>query len=43
MHNTLKNHIDDVRIAEIKELSPPAHILREFPATPEAAATAFNA
>jgi len=40
---TLKNHIDDVRIAEIKELAPPAHILREFPATPEAAATAFNA
>ncbi|MCL2590119.1 MAG: 3-deoxy-7-phosphoheptulonate synthase AroG [Betaproteobacteria bacterium] len=38
----LKNHIDDVRIAEIKELAPPAHILREFPATPEAAATAFN-
>lgn len=39
----LKSHIDDVRIAEIKELAPPAHILREFPATPEAAATAFNA
>ncbi|MDR2015942.1 MAG: 3-deoxy-7-phosphoheptulonate synthase AroG [Azoarcus sp.] len=38
----LKNPIDDVRIAEIKELAPPAHILREFPATPEAAATAFN-
>ncbi|MDR2093625.1 MAG: 3-deoxy-7-phosphoheptulonate synthase AroG [Azoarcus sp.] len=41
--NTLKNHIDDVRIAEIKELAPPAHVLREFPATPGAAATAFNA
>ncbi|MDR1064233.1 MAG: 3-deoxy-7-phosphoheptulonate synthase AroG [Azoarcus sp.] len=39
----LKNHIDDVRIAEIKELAPPAHVLREFPATPVAAATAFNA
>ncbi|MCL1825231.1 MAG: 3-deoxy-7-phosphoheptulonate synthase AroG [Betaproteobacteria bacterium] len=37
-----KNHIDDVRIAEIKELAPPAHMLREFPVTPEAAATAFN-
>jgi 3-deoxy-7-phosphoheptulonate synthase len=24
---------DDVRIAEIKELSPPAHLLREFPCT----------
>ncbi|GHT80940.1 phospho-2-dehydro-3-deoxyheptonate aldolase [Betaproteobacteria bacterium] len=41
--NTLKNHIDDVRIAEIKELTPPAHVLREFPATPAAARTAFNA
>ncbi|MCL2876609.1 MAG: 3-deoxy-7-phosphoheptulonate synthase AroG [Betaproteobacteria bacterium] len=38
----LKNHIDDVRIAETKELVPPAHILREFPATPIAAATVFN-
>ena len=43
MPNMLKNNIDDVRIAEIKELAPPAHVLREFPATPEAAATAFNA
>lgn len=42
MTNALKNHIDDVRIAEIKELAPPAHILREFPATVDAAATAFN-
>jgi len=38
----LKNHIDDVRIAETKELAPPAHILREFPATPQATATVFN-
>jgi len=38
----IKNQIDDVRITEIKELAPPAHMLREFPATPEAAATAFN-
>jgi len=37
------NSTDDVRIAEIKDLAPPAHILREFPATPEAAATTFNA
>ncbi|HUH39554.1 MAG TPA: 3-deoxy-7-phosphoheptulonate synthase AroG [Castellaniella sp.] len=28
-HNT-----DDLRIREIKELSPPAHIMREFPCTP---------
>jgi 3-deoxy-7-phosphoheptulonate synthase len=38
----LKNPVDDVRIAEIKELAPPAHILREFPVTPEAAAIVFN-
>ena len=24
-----KVHIDDVRIKEIKELTPPAHVLRE--------------
>jgi 3-deoxy-7-phosphoheptulonate synthase len=32
----MKSHTfstDDVRIAEIKELSPPAHLLREFPCT----------
>jgi len=28
-HNT-----DDLRIREIKELSPPAHVMREFPCTP---------
>ncbi len=38
-----KVHIDDVRIKEIKELTPPAHVLREFPATPKAAETAFEA
>ena len=38
-----KVHIDDVRIKEIKELAPPAHVLREFPATPKAAETAFEA
>jgi 3-deoxy-7-phosphoheptulonate synthase len=31
--------IDDVRIAEIKELLPPAHVLREFPATDKAIET----
>ena len=35
--------VDDVRIKEIKELAPPAHILREFPATEAAAATTFSA
>jgi 3-deoxy-7-phosphoheptulonate synthase len=36
-------HIDDVRIREIKELAPPAHVLREFPATERSAQTAFEA
>lgn len=36
-------HIDDVRIREIKELIPPAHVLREFPVTDNAARTAFEA
>ncbi|MDY0013333.1 MAG: 3-deoxy-7-phosphoheptulonate synthase AroG [Rhodocyclaceae bacterium] len=38
-----KAHIDDVRIQEIKELVPPMHVLREFPATPKSAETAFEA
>ena len=32
MHRT-----DDVRIREIKELVPPAHVLREFPVSEKAA------
>ena len=43
MHASSKVHIDDVRIKEIKELAPPIHMLREFPATPKAAETAFEA
>ncbi|HMV62614.1 MAG TPA: 3-deoxy-7-phosphoheptulonate synthase AroG [Rhodocyclaceae bacterium] len=43
MHASAKVHIDDVRIKEIKELAPPAHVLREFPATPMAADTTFAA
>ncbi len=43
MPASLKIHIDDVRIQEIKELIPPAHVLREFPATPKAAETTFEA
>ncbi len=34
--------IDDTRIREIKELSPPAHLLREFPASERAATTTFE-
>ena len=43
MHASSKVHIDDVRIKDIKELAPPIHMLREFPATPKAAETAFEA
>ncbi|WP_332669777.1 3-deoxy-7-phosphoheptulonate synthase AroG [Aromatoleum sp.] len=43
MTASLKIHIDDVRIREIKELIPPAHVLREFPATPRAAEVAYEA
>jgi 3-deoxy-7-phosphoheptulonate synthase len=42
MSASVKIHIDDVRIQEIKELIPPAHVLREFPATPRAAEVAFE-
>ena len=39
----MKHITDDVRIREIKELSPPAHILREFPTTEPVAETTFQA
>ena len=39
----MKHIVDDVRIKEIKELSPPSHLLREFPVTEMAAETTFNA
>jgi 3-deoxy-7-phosphoheptulonate synthase len=38
MHNT-----DDLRIREIKELLPPGHVIREFPATELATTTVFQA
>jgi 3-deoxy-7-phosphoheptulonate synthase len=31
---------DDLRIREMKELTPPAHLIREFPVTPAAEQTA---
>jgi len=34
---------DDVRIREIKELTPPAHVLREFPCSEPAAQVTFEA
>jgi 3-deoxy-7-phosphoheptulonate synthase len=33
---------DDLRIKEIKELAPPAHLLREFPSTEKAARTVYE-
>ena len=39
----MKHITDDVRIREIKELSPPAQILRELPPTDAAAETTFQA
>ncbi|MDP1524461.1 MAG: 3-deoxy-7-phosphoheptulonate synthase AroG [Rhodocyclaceae bacterium] len=39
----MKHIVDDVRIREIKELSPPGHVLREFPATDLAATTTYEA
>ena len=35
--------IDDTRISEIMELAPPAHLLREFPASERAATTTYEA
>ncbi|MDS1142030.1 3-deoxy-7-phosphoheptulonate synthase AroG [Pusillimonas sp. SM2304] len=37
-HNT-----DDLRIREIKELSPPAHVMREFPCTTGISSTVYGA
>ena len=34
---------DDVRIREIKELAPPAHLLREFPISERASQTTYDA
>lgn len=34
---------DDLRIKEIKELVPPAHVFREFPVGVRAAQTTYNA
>ncbi|MDP2169320.1 MAG: 3-deoxy-7-phosphoheptulonate synthase AroG [Rhodocyclaceae bacterium] len=39
----MKHIVDDVRIREIKELSPPGHVLREYPVTETAAATTYEA
>jgi 3-deoxy-7-phosphoheptulonate synthase len=41
--STARPPIDDTRIREIKELAPPSHLLREFPASERAATTTFEA
>ena len=38
-----KSPVDDTRIKEIMELAPPAHVLREFPATAMSVDTTFAA
>ena len=38
MHRT-----DDLRIRELKELAPPAHVIREFPVSERASETVFHA
>jgi 3-deoxy-7-phosphoheptulonate synthase len=39
----MKHIVDDVRIKEIKELTPPSHLVREFPVSDQAAETTYNA
>ncbi|MCK6411457.1 MAG: 3-deoxy-7-phosphoheptulonate synthase AroG [Azonexus sp.] len=43
MTSPSKPNTDDVRIKEIKELVPPAHVFREYPASSRAAQTTYNA
>ncbi|MGE5161382.1 MAG: 3-deoxy-7-phosphoheptulonate synthase AroG [Betaproteobacteria bacterium] len=38
----MRHMTDDLRIREIKELAPPAHLLREFPCDESASATVFE-
>lgn len=38
-----KPNTDDLRIKEIKEMMPPAHVFREFPVGVQAAQTTYNA
>jgi 3-deoxy-7-phosphoheptulonate synthase len=39
----MPHRTDDLRIREIKELAPPAHLIREFPCTTKAADTVYEA
>jgi 3-deoxy-7-phosphoheptulonate synthase len=42
MNAPLKLATDDVRIKDISEVAPPAHLLREYPATATAVETTYN-
>jgi 3-deoxy-7-phosphoheptulonate synthase len=43
MNTAITRHqIDDVRVREIKELTPPVHLLREFPLSAKAAEVVFE-
>src|SRR5512138_212666 len=39
----MPHRTDDLRIRELKELAPPAHLIREFPCTERAADTVYGA
>jgi 3-deoxy-7-phosphoheptulonate synthase len=39
----MPHRTDDLRIREIKELAPPAHLMREFPCTEKAAGVVYEA
>jgi 3-deoxy-7-phosphoheptulonate synthase len=39
----MPHRTDDLRIREIKELAPPSHLMREFPMSPAASETVYNA
>jgi len=43
MEHTVSHNTDDLRIREIKELSPPSHIMREFPCTPDISSVVYDA
>jgi len=43
MGSQVRHSTDDLRILEIKELAPPSHVLREFPASDRASETVFGA
>src|SRR5690606_10027033 len=43
MEPTVSHNTDDLRIREIKELSPPSHVMREFPCTTDISSVVYGA